>query len=34
MLDRIWSMHQMQPLQAWKYFNLAGAAWHAVDLIK
>ncbi|KAH7176383.1 glycosyl hydrolase family 3 N terminal domain-containing protein [Dactylonectria macrodidyma] len=31
-LAGIWYMHQMQPLQAWKYFDLAGSAWHAVNL--
>lgn len=25
----IWYMHSMQPLQAWKYFSLAGNAWYA-----
>ena len=32
--SRIWSMHQMQPLQAWKYFNLAGSSWYSVNLTK
>jgi hypothetical protein len=29
---RIWHMHLLQPLQAWKYFNLAGNAWYAATL--
>lgn len=33
-LAGIWYMHQMEPLQAWKYFNLAGAASHGVRLTK
>ncbi|KAL2826553.1 hypothetical protein BJY01DRAFT_241334 [Aspergillus pseudoustus] len=31
-LAGIWYMHRMEPLEAWKYFNLAGAAWHSLSL--
>lgn len=31
-LAAIWHMHQLQPVQAWKYFNLAGAAWHTLNI--
>ncbi|KAH7127851.1 hypothetical protein B0J13DRAFT_588593 [Dactylonectria estremocensis] len=33
LLAGIWYMHQIQPLHAWKYFNLAGAAWHSINLV-
>lgn len=31
-LAAIWHMHQLQPIQAWKYFDLAGAAWHTLNI--
>ena len=31
-LAGVWYMHHLQPLQAWKYFNLAGNAWYLVKL--
>jgi hypothetical protein len=31
-LAGIWHMNYMQPIQAWKYFNLAGTAWHALQM--
>lgn len=31
-LAGIWYMHRLEPLEAWKHFNLAGAAWHALSL--
>ena len=30
-LAAIWQMHHVRPVQAWKYFNLAGAAWHTLN---
>lgn len=32
LLAGVWYMHHLQPLQAWKYFNLAGSAWSLVKL--
>ncbi|KLP01888.1 C6 transcription factor [Fusarium fujikuroi] len=32
-LAGIWYMHRLEPLEAWKHFNLAGAAWHTLGLI-
>ncbi|KAJ9414695.1 hypothetical protein QL093DRAFT_2594471 [Fusarium oxysporum] len=31
-LAGIWYMHRLEPLEAWKHFNLAGAAWHTLSL--
>ncbi|KAG5801422.1 hypothetical protein H9Q74_014031 [Fusarium xylarioides] len=31
-LAGIWYMHRLEPLEAWKHFNLAGAAWHTLGL--
>ncbi|KAM5350936.1 hypothetical protein ACJ41O_003659 [Fusarium nematophilum] len=33
-LAGIWYMHLMEPLEAWKHFNLAGAAWHSLTLVE
>ncbi|KAL6405206.1 putative C6 transcription factor [Ilyonectria robusta] len=33
-LAGIWYMHRMRPLEAWKQFSLAGAAWHSLSLIE
>lgn len=32
-LTGIWYMYQMEPIQAWQYFNLAGSAWYAINMI-
>jgi hypothetical protein len=32
-LAGIWYMHRLEPLEAWKHFNLAGAVWHTLSLI-
>ncbi|KLO81657.1 C6 transcription factor [Fusarium fujikuroi] len=31
-LAGIWYMHRLEPFEAWKHFNLAGAAWHTLGL--
>ncbi|KAH2366122.1 hypothetical protein KXV98_001705 [Aspergillus fumigatus] len=33
-LAGIWYMHRMEPLEAWKHFNLAGAAWNTLRLTR
>jgi hypothetical protein len=32
-LAGIWYMHQLEPMQAWQYFNLAASAWYAINLV-
>lgn len=32
-LAGIWYMHMMQPLEAWKHFDLAGTVWHSLILV-
>ncbi|KFA72598.1 hypothetical protein S40288_09755 [Stachybotrys chartarum IBT 40288] len=33
-LAGIWHMHHLQAVEAWRFFHLAGAAWHSVQLVK
>lgn len=32
-LAGIWHMHQMEPIQAWQYFNLAASSWYTIYLV-
>lgn len=29
----MWYMYNLEPLQAWKYFNLASSAWYITSMI-
>ncbi|KAI9148235.1 putative beta-glucosidase C [Paramyrothecium foliicola] len=32
-LAGIWHMHMFRPIEAWRFFHLAGAAWHGLKLM-